>query len=155
MSQLTEASDREKELLQQISTLQEQLTIIRTDLEHSQANSSLKESHLLEENETLREQLEDVRRDLKLNSEALTQTVFNCNNQISALKAELTVMTTRAESERQVRETLDAEVESRGIRLAGTLKELELCQAARTDAEKTVLQEKEEHQRLKDRLMGE
>ncbi|XP_028287089.1 ankyrin repeat domain-containing protein 26 [Parambassis ranga] len=155
LSQLTEASDREKELLQQISTLQEQLTIIRTDLEHSQANSSLKESHLLEENETLKEQLEDVRRDLKLNSEALTQTVFNCNTQISALKAELTVMTTRAESQRELRETLDTEVESRGIRLAATLKELELCQAARTDAEKTVLHEKEEHQRLKDRLMGE
>ncbi|KAF3855118.1 hypothetical protein F7725_023173 [Dissostichus mawsoni] len=51
LSQLTEASERERELLQQTATFQEQLSILRADLERSQANSSLKESHLLEENE--------------------------------------------------------------------------------------------------------
>uniref|UniRef100_A0A3B4Z6P8 Ankyrin repeat domain 30B n=1 Tax=Stegastes partitus TaxID=144197 RepID=A0A3B4Z6P8_9TELE len=125
LSQLTEASDRERELVQQTATLQEQLTILRTDLERLQANSSLKESHLTEENEALKEQLEDVRRDLKLNSEALTQTVFSCNNQLTALKSELTITTTRLENERQTRETLEAEVESTRTRLVGAVKEAE------------------------------
>ncbi|XP_008282227.1 ankyrin repeat domain-containing protein 26 [Stegastes partitus] len=155
LSQLTEASDRERELVQQTATLQEQLTILRTDLERLQANSSLKESHLTEENEALKEQLEDVRRDLKLNSEALTQTVFSCNNQLTALKSELTITTTRLENERQTRETLEAEVESTRTRLVGAVKEAELCLAAHTDTEKALLREKEEHQRLKDRLTGE
>ncbi|XP_044049238.1 ankyrin repeat domain-containing protein 26 isoform X13 [Siniperca chuatsi] len=155
LSQLTEASDRERELLQQTATLQEQLTILRTDLERSQANSSLKESHLLEENEALKEQLEDARRDLKLNSEALTQTVFNCNNQVTTLKSELAITTTRLENERQTRDTLEAEVESTRARLAGAVKEAELCLAAHTDTERALLREKEEHQRLKDRLTGE
>ncbi|XP_032379301.1 ankyrin repeat domain-containing protein 26 isoform X5 [Etheostoma spectabile] len=155
LSQLTEASDRERELIQQTATLQEQLTSLRTDLEHLQANSSLKESHLLEENEALKEQLEDARRDLKLNSEALTQTVFNCNNQVTTLKSELAMTTTRLENERQTREALDAEVESTRTRLAGAIKEAELCRAANTDTERTLLREKDEHQRLKDRFTGE
>ncbi|KAL7402451.1 hypothetical protein ABVT39_015130 [Epinephelus coioides] len=155
LSQLTEASDRERELLQQNATFQEQLTILRTDLERSQANSSLKESHLMEENEALKEQLEDARRDLKLNSEALTQTVFNCNNQVTALKSELTIITTRLENERQTREALDAEVGSIRSRLAEAVKETERCLAGQTDIERALLREKEEHQRLKDKLTGE
>ncbi|XP_010771229.1 ankyrin repeat domain-containing protein 26-like, partial [Notothenia coriiceps] len=155
LSQLTEASDRERELLQQTATFQEQLSILRADLERSQANSSLKESHLLEENEHLKEQLEDARRDLKLNSEALTQTVFNCNNQLTALKSEFAMTSNRLENERQTRETLDAEVDSTRVRLAGAVKEAELCLSAHTETERALLREREEHQRLKDRLTGE
>ncbi|KAG7523381.1 ankyrin repeat domain-containing 26-like isoform X1 [Solea senegalensis] len=155
LSQLTEASDRERELLQQTAALQEQLTILRADLERSQANSSLKESHIVEENEVLKEQLEDVRRDLKLNSETFTQTIFNCNNQMTTLKSELAMTTTRLENERQTRETLEVEVESTRTRLAGAVMEAERCLAAHADAEKALLREKEEHQRLKDRSTGE
>ncbi|KAG7230908.1 hypothetical protein INR49_024936 [Caranx melampygus] len=155
LSQLTEASDRERELLQQTSNLQEQLTILRAELERSQANSSLKESHILEENEALKEQLEDAQRDLKLNNEALTQTVYSCNNQVTTLKSELAMITTRLESERQTRETLEVEVESTRTRLTGAVKEAERCLAAHTDTEKALLREKDEHQRLKDRLTGE
>ncbi|XP_068458812.1 ankyrin repeat domain-containing protein 26 isoform X5 [Clinocottus analis] len=155
LSQLTEASDRERELIQQSTSYQEQLTILRSELERSHANSSIKESHLLDKNEALKEQLEDARRDLKLNSEALTQTVFNLNNQLSTLKSELTMATSRLENERQSRKTLDAEVESARIRLAGAVKEAEHCMAAHADTEKALLREKEEHQRLKDRLTGD
>ncbi|XP_069384341.1 ankyrin repeat domain-containing protein 26 isoform X15 [Paralichthys olivaceus] len=155
LSQLTEASDRERELLQQNATLQEQLTILRTDLERSQANSTLKESHILEENEALKEQLEDFRRDLKLNRDALTQTVFNCNNQVTTLKSELAMITTRLENERQTRETLEVEVESTRTRLVGAVKEAERCLAATAETEKALLREKEEHQRLKEKLTGE
>lgn len=154
MSQLTEASDRERDLVQQTVTLQEQLNILRTDLEHSQANSSLKETHILEENEALKEQLEDARRDLKLNSEALTQTVFNCNNQVTTLKSELAIITTRLENERQTHETLEAELESTRTRLTGAIKEAEQCLTTHSDTEKALLREKEEHRRLKDRLTG-
>lgn len=123
-------------------------------MEHAQANSSLRERHLSEENDALKEHLEDTRRDLKLNGDALTQTVFTCNNQIATMKSELTITTTRLENERQGRETLMAEMESARTRMAGALQEAERCLAARTDAEKALLWEKEEHQRLKDKLAG-
>uniref|UniRef100_A0A673AW34 CCDC144C-like coiled-coil domain-containing protein n=1 Tax=Sphaeramia orbicularis TaxID=375764 RepID=A0A673AW34_9TELE len=112
------------------------LTRNLADLERSQASSSLKESHLLEENEGLKEHLEDARRDLKLNSEALTQTVFNCNNQLTGLKSELTKMTAQLENERQNREALETEVESVRTRLAGAVQEAERCLAAHADTEK-------------------
>ncbi|XP_068595064.1 ankyrin repeat domain-containing protein 26 [Brachionichthys hirsutus] len=155
LSQLTEVSDRERELFQQNARLHEQVSILKADLERSQANSSLRESHLWEEKEALKEQLEDARRDLKLNGEALTQTGFICNNQVSTLKSELAIATNRLENERQTRETLETEVESTRTRLAGAVKEAELCLAARRDTESALLREKEEHQRLKDRLTGE
>ncbi|KAF0040587.1 hypothetical protein F2P81_006485 [Scophthalmus maximus] len=155
ISRSNEVSDRERELLQQTATLHEQLTILRTDLERSQANSNLKASHIMEENEALKEQLEDARRDLKLNSEALTQTVFNYNNQVTNLKSELAMITNRLENDRQTREALELEVESTRSRLAGTVKEAERCLAAHADTEKCLLREKEEHQRLKDRLTGD
>uniref|UniRef100_A0A672I1F4 CCDC144C-like coiled-coil domain-containing protein n=1 Tax=Salarias fasciatus TaxID=181472 RepID=A0A672I1F4_SALFA len=138
-----------------IPHLQEQLTVMRAELEGFQANSSLKESHHQDEKEALKEQLEDTRRDLKLSNEALTQTVFSCDSKMTALKSELAKTTSRLESERQSREALEAEVESTRIRLAGAVKEAELCLAARTDVEKSLLREKEEHQRLKDKISGE
>uniref|UniRef100_A0A3Q0SNS9 CCDC144C-like coiled-coil domain-containing protein n=1 Tax=Amphilophus citrinellus TaxID=61819 RepID=A0A3Q0SNS9_AMPCI len=136
-------------------TLQEQLTILRTDFERLQAQSSLKESHITEENEALKEELEETRRELKLNSEAVAQAVFNCNNQLTTLKSDLAITTTRLENERQIRETLEEEVESTRTRLAGAIKEAELCLAAKSETEKALLREKEEHQRLRDRLTGE
>ncbi|KAF3855119.1 hypothetical protein F7725_023174 [Dissostichus mawsoni] len=58
----------------------------------------------------------------------------------------------RLENERQTRETLDAEVDSTRVRLAGAVKEAELCLSAHTETERALLREREEHQRLKDRL---
>ncbi|XP_024865994.1 ankyrin repeat domain-containing protein 26 isoform X8 [Kryptolebias marmoratus] len=155
LSQLTEASEREKELLHQLAASQEQQTMLRADLERLQANSGLKESQLAEENEVLKEQLEDVRRDLKLSEDTVTQTVFSCNNQLSALKSELAKTTSRLESERQLREALEMELESTRSRLVGAVKEAELRLAAHSDTEKALLREKEEHQWLKDRHTGE
>ncbi|XP_023202649.1 ankyrin repeat domain-containing protein 26-like isoform X1 [Xiphophorus maculatus] len=155
LSQLTEAGDRERELLRQVNSLQEQLASTRSDFEHSQADSSIKESTLVEENEALKEQLEDIRQDLKHSNETVTQTVFACNNQLSALKTELVKTTSQLEHERQARETLEAEAESTRSRLAAAVKEIELRLASHADTEKALLREKEEHQRQKDRLSNE
>ncbi|KAM9808073.1 ankyrin repeat domain-containing protein 26 [Neosynchiropus ocellatus] len=151
LSQLTEASDRERELQQQITCLNEQLSILRTKFEHLQADSSLKESHLSEENETLKEQLEDARRDVKLNSESF----FTSNHQIATLKSELTMTAARLENERQAHESLMTELESSQTRLRGALQEVERCQSALANSEKALLKEKEELQRLRDKLSGE
>ncbi|XP_037539680.1 ankyrin repeat domain-containing protein 26, partial [Nematolebias whitei] len=155
LSQLTEASEREKELYHQNTALQEQLTVLRANREQQQANVSLKERHLLEENEVLKEQLEDARRDLKLSKDTVTQTVFSCNNQLSTLKSELAVTKSRLESERQACEALETDLKSTQSRLLGAVKEADLRLAAHSDTEKALLREKEEHQRLKDRLTGE
>uniref|UniRef100_A0AAZ1Y196 Ankyrin repeat domain-containing protein 26-like n=1 Tax=Oreochromis aureus TaxID=47969 RepID=A0AAZ1Y196_OREAU len=155
LSQLTEASDRERELLQQTASLQEQLTILRTDSERLQTQSSLNESHLIEAREILKEELEEVRRESQLNNETMAQVVFNYKNQVTTLKSELAITTTRLENERQIRDKLEEEVELTRTRLAGAVKDAEHCLASKSETEKALLREKEEHQRLKDRLAGE
>ncbi|XP_061898752.1 ankyrin repeat domain-containing protein 26 isoform X2 [Entelurus aequoreus] len=155
LSQLTEASDRERELLQQISIFKEQLSTLRTDLENSQASSSIKQRDLQEENKAVKEQLDEARRALRVNNDTLNQTVLDFNNQTAALKSELTVTATRLDNERQTCETMATELESVRTRLTVALQEAERCMAAQSDTEKSLLREKEEHHRLKDRLSSD
>eukprot|EP00066_Takifugu_rubripes_P016480 XP_011605746.1 PREDICTED: ankyrin repeat domain-containing protein 26-like isoform X3 [Takifugu rubripes] len=155
LTRLTEASSREREMLLQIATLQEQLTTSKRDLEHSHAHSSLREGTLLEENRTLKGQLEDARRDLKLNSESLKNTVSSSNNEVTTLRSELTETRTRLENERHTREKLETELESIRNRLSGAEKEAERSHVAKSERESTLLREKEEHQHLKGKLTGE
>lgn len=132
MSQLTEASDRERELMQQNRTLQDELNSARAELDRSQCQSRQEESRLAEERDTLRERLEDTRRDMKLSEEALAQTVFQYNGQLSALKAECSMITAKLEHERQVRQQLEAEAEASRARLQAALQEAERCQVRRS-----------------------
>ncbi|XP_021419687.2 ankyrin repeat domain-containing protein 26 isoform X4 [Oncorhynchus mykiss] len=155
LSQLTEATDRERELLQQSSVLQDELSSLRAELERSCSHSRQEESRRSEKSEALRERLEDARRDLKLNEEALAQTVYQYTSQVTAVKAELAVASTRLEHERQVREQLEAEGESARTRLTGALQEAERCQVARANAERALHREREGHQRAQDKLTGE
>ncbi|XP_049330498.1 ankyrin repeat domain-containing protein 26 isoform X4 [Astyanax mexicanus] len=151
MSQLTEVSDRERELQQQVCTLQEELSCVRAELDRSHCHSQQEESRLSEERDALRERLEDARRDLKLNEEALTQTVFQYNGQLSALKAECSVVSAKLEHERQTRQQLEAEAEASRARLQAALQETERCQALRTEAERALQRERDEHQRAQDK----
>ncbi|XP_077066157.1 ankyrin repeat domain-containing protein 26 isoform X25 [Siphateles boraxobius] len=155
MSQLTEASDRERELMQQNRTLQDELNGSRAELDRSQCHSRQEESRLAEERDALRERLEDTRRDMKLSEEALAQTVFQYNGQLGALKAECSVITAKLEHERQVRQQLEAEAEASRARLQAALQEAERCQASRTDAERTLQRDREEHQRTQEKHIFE
>ncbi|XP_036374400.1 uncharacterized protein si:ch211-272n13.3 [Megalops cyprinoides] len=148
VSQLSEASERERELLQQNRSLQE-------ELERARAHSRQEEGRLSEESEALRERLEDAKRDLKLNEEALAQTVFQYNGQLAALKAECSVAAARLEHERQARERLEAEAESARVRLGSALQEAERSQALRAEAERTLQREREEWQRAQEKGRSE
>ncbi|XP_066524584.1 ankyrin repeat domain-containing protein 26 [Hoplias malabaricus] len=147
LSQLTEASDRERELQQQVSALQDELSCVRAELERLHSHSQQEESRLAEDRDVLRERLEDSRRDLKLNEEALAQTVFQYNGQLSTLKAECSVISAKLEHEKQARQQIEAEADANRARLQAALQETERCQAARADAERSLQRERDEHQR--------
>lgn len=127
-SHLTEASERERDLQQQVCTLQEELNSLHAELEHFRSLSRQEESRLVDERDALRERLEDARRDLKLNDESLAQSVFQYNGQVSTLKSECALINTKLEHEKQVRQQLEAEVETSKTRLQVALQETERCQ---------------------------
>ncbi|KAM9495742.1 ankyrin repeat domain-containing protein 26 isoform 1-T2 [Clarias gariepinus] len=154
-SHLTEASERERELQQQVCTLQEELSSVRAELEHFRSLSRQEESRLVDERDALREKLEDARRDLKLNDETLAQTVFQYNGQVSTLKSECALLSTKLEHERQVRQQLEAEVETSKTRLQGALQETERCQAARAETERILQREREQNQRSEEKRSSE
>ncbi|XP_063052762.1 ankyrin repeat domain-containing protein 26 isoform X2 [Engraulis encrasicolus] len=155
LSQLTEAGDRERELQQQVSVLQEEVASLRGELERDRASSRQEEGRLSEEGDALRERLEDTRRDLKLSEEALAQTVFQFNSQLSTLKTECQVTSSRLEQERTTRQQLETENESMRVRLAGALQEVERSQAARAEAERALQRERDERQRALEKRAGE
>ncbi|XP_058263435.1 ankyrin repeat domain-containing protein 26 isoform X3 [Hemibagrus wyckioides] len=154
-SPLTEATEHERELQQQVCTLQEELSSVRAELEHIRSLSQQEESRLVDERDALRERLEDARRDLKLNDETLAQTVFQYNGQMSTLKSECTLLSTKLEHERQARQQLEAEAETSKTRLQVALQETDRCQAARTETERTLQREREQHQRSEEKWTSE
>lgn len=103
---------------------------MRAELERIRSLSQQEESRLVDERDTLRERLEDARRDLKLNDETLAQTVFQYNGQMSTLKSECTLLSTKLEHERQARQQLEAEAETSKTRLQVALQETERCQVS-------------------------
>ncbi|XP_062848878.1 ankyrin repeat domain-containing protein 26 isoform X2 [Trichomycterus rosablanca] len=154
-NELPEASEREKELQHLVTTLQEELSLVRAELERSRTHSLEEESRLADERDALQERLDDARRDLKLNEESLAQTVLQYNGQISTLKSECTLLSSKLEHERQLRQQVEAEAEASRARLQSALEETEKCQVARADAERTLQRERDKHQRAEEKWASE
>ncbi|XP_069048664.1 ankyrin repeat domain-containing protein 26 isoform X9 [Lepisosteus oculatus] len=155
LSQLGEASDRKKDLLQQNRSLQDEVAMLKLDLDRAKAHNQQEEAKYSEENEALKEKVEDLKRDLKLNEEALAQTVFQYNSQLSALKTECSVITSKLEHEKQAKDKLETELESVRIRLTSALQEVERSQAAKADVERTLQRERDEWLRLQEKHNSE
>ncbi|XP_061630113.1 ankyrin repeat domain-containing protein 36B-like [Phyllopteryx taeniolatus] len=115
---------------------------LRAELEVLRADSSIKQTDLAEENEALKDQVEDLRQDLKLTCDNENQNALDWNNTITSLKYELQLANASLETEQQAQDNLVAEVQAIHSRLAE-------AERARSDMEKALLQEKEEHQLLK------
>ncbi|XP_049578526.1 ankyrin repeat domain-containing protein 26-like isoform X4 [Syngnathus scovelli] len=121
---------------------------LRTELEVTQAHSSTKQKDLLEENLALKEQLEDLRQDLRLTSDNHAQSVLEWNNLITGLKCEVTLANARLEAQSQAYSLLEAETQGVRVRLAE-------AEQLRLETEKVLLQEKDEQQRLRDKLASD
>ncbi|KAK1169081.1 ankyrin repeat domain-containing protein 26-like isoform X2 [Acipenser oxyrinchus oxyrinchus] len=154
-SQLSEVSDREKDLLQQNRSLQDEISVLKLELDRVRARSQEEEGRYLEENEALKEKMEDLKRDLKLNEEALAQTVLQYSGQLNALKTESTMMTSKLEQEKQNKDKLETDVESLRARLTSALQELERSQSGKVDAERTFQRERDEWLRLQEKRTHE
>ncbi|XP_061780858.1 ankyrin repeat domain-containing protein 26-like isoform X1 [Nerophis lumbriciformis] len=121
---------------------------LRSELEMTQAHCSNKQRDLVQENETIKDQLEGLRQDLKLCEETKTKNMLDCNNTIQALNCELTMANNRLENEQKDRDALVAQTQAIRSHLAET-------ERARSENERTLVLQKEESQRQKDKLANE
>uniref|UniRef100_A0A452IDB4 CCDC144C-like coiled-coil domain-containing protein n=1 Tax=Gopherus agassizii TaxID=38772 RepID=A0A452IDB4_9SAUR len=148
----SEVSSREKDLLHKNQILQDEIAILRLELDQIRIRHQEEETKYLEENEVLKEKNEDLRKELKLNEEALTQTVFQYNGQLNVLKTESAMLTSKIEHAKENKDRLETEMESFRSRLNSAVQELECCRKSKSDVERTLQRERDEWLRLQDKL---
>ncbi|XP_074759251.1 ankyrin repeat domain-containing protein 26 [Athene noctua] len=145
-------TEREKDLLYKNQLLQDEIAMLRLELDQVRLRHQEEEGKYLEENETLKEKNEDLKKELKLNEEALTETVFQYNGQLNLLKTESAVLTSKLEQTKESKDKLETEIESFRCRLNTTVQELERHQSSKSDAERSFQRERDEWLRLQDKL---
>uniref|UniRef100_A0A8C3RAL2 Ankyrin repeat domain-containing protein 26 n=1 Tax=Cyanoderma ruficeps TaxID=181631 RepID=A0A8C3RAL2_9PASS len=145
-------TEREKDLLYKNQLLQDEIAMLRLELDQVRLRHQEEEGKYLEENETLKEKNEDLQKELKLNEEALTQTVFQYNGQLNLLKTESAMLTSKLEQTKESKDRLETEIESFRSRLNTTVQELERHQSSKSDVERTFQRERDEWLRLQDKL---
>ncbi|XP_063252814.1 ankyrin repeat domain-containing protein 26 isoform X5 [Prinia subflava] len=145
-------TEREKDLLYKNQLLQDEIAMLRLELDQIRLRHQEEEGKYLEENETLKEKIEDLQKELKLNEEALTQTVFQYNGQLNLLKTETAMLTSKLEQTKESKDRLETEIESFRSRLNTTVQELERHQSSKSDVERTFQRERDEWLRLQDKL---
>ncbi|KAG8439815.1 hypothetical protein GDO86_005833 [Hymenochirus boettgeri] len=155
LGQFSEIGEREKDLVQRNGTLQEEITVLKLELDQVRSHTQEEERRYLDENEILKEKIDDLRRDLKINEDTLTQTVIQYNGQLNALKTETAMLCSKLEHEKQSKERLETEKESIRLRLTSTLQEVDRNQALKVDADRTLQRERDEWLRSQDKLNHE
>ncbi|NXO76862.1 ANR26 protein, partial [Sitta europaea] len=145
-------TEREKDLLYKNQLLQDEIAMLRLELDQIRLRHQEEEGKYLEENETLKEKNEDLQKELKLNEEALTQTVFQYNGQLNLLKTESAMLTSKLEQTKESKDRLETEIESFRSRLNTAVQELERHQSSKGDVERTFQRERDEWLRLQDKL---
>ncbi|XP_015747036.2 ankyrin repeat domain-containing protein 26 [Python bivittatus] len=153
--EMTDNHDHEKELLHRNQILQDELAVLKLELDHIRIRHQEEESKYLEENETLKEKNEELKKELKLNEEALTQTVFQYNGQISVSKTEIAMVTSKLEHTKENKERLEVELDSLRSRLSSAVQELDRSQITKNDLERLLQREHDEWLRSKDKLNHE
>ncbi|KAM9230996.1 LOW QUALITY PROTEIN: ankyrin repeat domain-containing protein 26-like [Leptosomus discolor] len=145
-------TEREKDLLHKNQLLQDEIAMLRLELDQVRLRHQEEEGEYLEENEALKEKIEDLKKELKLKEEALTQTVFQYNGQLNLLKTESAVLASKLEEMKESKDILETEMESFRSRLNIAVQELERHQSSKTDVERTFQRERDEWLRLQDKL---
>ncbi|XP_021240509.1 ankyrin repeat domain-containing protein 26 isoform X2 [Numida meleagris] len=154
-SEESDTNDREKDLLYKNQLLQEEIAMLRLELDQVKLRHQEDEGKYLEENETLKEKNEDLKKELKLNEEALTQTVFQYNGQLNLLKTESAMLTSKLEQTKESKDRLETEIESFRSRLNAAVQDLERHQSLKSDVERTFQRERDEWLRVQDKLHHE
>ncbi|XP_063998132.1 ankyrin repeat domain-containing protein 26 isoform X5 [Pogoniulus pusillus] len=145
-------SEREKDLLYKNHLLQDEIAMLRLELDQVRLRHQEEKGKYVEENETLKEKNEDLKQKLKLNKEALAQTVFQYDGQLDLVKTESAMLTSELEKAKENKDRLETEIESFRARLNSAVQELERYQLFQSGAEQKFQKDRDEWLRLKDKL---
>ncbi|KAM6408314.1 LOW QUALITY PROTEIN: uncharacterized protein O9250_008402 [Rhynochetos jubatus] len=145
-------TEREKTMLFKNQLLQDEIAVLRLELDQVRLKHQEEEGKLLEENEALKEKNEDLKKELNLNEEALTQTALQYDGELNFLRTQSAVLTSKLEQTKEGKDRLEVEIGLFRSRLSSALQELERLQSSKSDVEQTLQRERDECLRLQDKL---
>ncbi|XP_048195184.1 ankyrin repeat domain-containing protein 30A isoform X2 [Perognathus longimembris pacificus] len=144
--------EKEKDLLHTNHMLQDEIAMVRLEIDTIRSHNQEKEKKYLEDIEIANEKNDNLQKTIKLNEETLTKTVFQYNGQINILTADNAMLNSKLENEKQNRERLETEVESYRSRLAAAIHDHGESQTSKKELELAFQKARNEWSRLQDKL---
>ncbi|XP_073935579.1 ankyrin repeat domain-containing protein 30A isoform X2 [Castor canadensis] len=151
-SEVSVSHEKEKDLLHKNHRLQDEIAMVRLEIDTIRNHSQEKEKKYLEDIEIANEKNDNLQRTIKLNEETFAKTMLQYNGQLNILTAENTMLNSKLENEKQNKERLETEVESYRSRLAAAIHDHGESQTSKRDLELTFQRARDEWLRLQDKM---
>nr|XP_011759188.1 putative coiled-coil domain-containing protein 144 N-terminal-like isoform X4 [Macaca nemestrina] len=128
-SEISHRHKKEKDLLHENCMLQEEIALLRLEIDTVNNQNQQKEKKYFEDIEVVKEKNDNLQKIIKLNEEKLTKTILQYSGQLNNLTAENKRLNSELENKKQNQERLEIEMESYRCRLAAALRDCDCDQS--------------------------
>ncbi|XP_058287224.1 coiled-coil domain-containing protein 144A isoform X3 [Hylobates moloch] len=150
-SEISHRHQKEKDLFHENCMLQEEIALLRLEIDTIKNQNKQKERKYFEDIEVVKEKNDNLQKITKLSEKTLTETILQYSGQQNNLTAENKILNSELENGKQNQERLEIEMESYCCRLAAALGDCDQSQTARDlklDFQRTI----QEWIRLQDKM---
>nr|XP_054392214.1 coiled-coil domain-containing protein 144A isoform X4 [Pongo abelii] len=130
-SEISHRHLKEKDLFHENCMLQEEIALLRLEIDTIKHQKKQKEKKYFENIEVVKEKNDNLQQIIKLNEETLTETILQYSGQLNSLTTENKILNSELENGKQNQERLEIEMESYRCRLAAALCDCDQSQTAR------------------------
>ncbi|XP_046920975.1 ankyrin repeat domain-containing protein 26 isoform X7 [Lynx rufus] len=152
LNQLSDSHEKQQDLLHKNHMLQDEIAMLRLEIDTIKNQNQGKETKYCEDIEIVKEENDNLQKTIKQNEETLSKTIFQYSEQLNVLTAEITLLNSKLENEKQNKESLEAEVESYRARLATAVHDHDQSQTSRRDLELAFQRARDEWFHLQDKM---
>ncbi|XP_045322280.1 ankyrin repeat domain-containing protein 26 isoform X1 [Leopardus geoffroyi] len=152
LNQLSDSHEKQQDLLHKNHMLQDEIAMLRLEIDTIKNQYQGKETKYCEDIEIVKEENDNLQKTIKQNEETLSKTIFQYSGQLNVLTAEITMLNSKLENEKQNKESLEAEVESYRARLATAVHDHDQSQTSRRDLELAFQRARDEWFHLQDKM---
>ncbi|XP_042765611.1 ankyrin repeat domain-containing protein 30B [Panthera leo] len=152
LNQLSDSREKIQNLLHKNHMLQDEIAMLRLERDTIKNQNQRKETKYCEDIESVKEKNDNLQKTIKQNEETLSKTIFRYSGQLNVLTAEITMLKSKLENEKQNKESLEAEVESYRARLATAVHDHDQSQTSRRDLELAFQRARDEWFHLQDKM---
>nr|XP_055242061.1 coiled-coil domain-containing protein 144A isoform X7 [Gorilla gorilla gorilla] len=150
-SEISHRHQKEKDLFHENCMLQEEIALLRLEIDTIKNQNKQKEKKYFEDIEAVKEKNDNLQKIIKLNEETLTETILQYSGQLNNLTAENKILNSELENGKQNQERLEIEMESYRCRLAAAVRDCDQSQTAR-DLKLDFQRTRQEWVRLHDKM---